>query len=575
MVESNGQESSSDPMTNINADEQPSTTPSPNGANTKMQKDEDRLKKTVVEQKQDIEKDKVMQEAPTNTSNSSHHSKKATANGTSNNTAEKGNTEHSDKQVNGDDKALKKPTNEINGKEQPGKPAADTSLVNRLQDARATLASAADSQQEKQDSNDKDESSPKEHALQQNQPIGGSATSTSQPEPEKGKKENDEDRMDVYDDNHGNSRTSSPAMIEDEALLKTDEELPPYDFETSTSTSSGPNPNVYIYASSAPAKTLVTTPSSSSNEAYNGASPAAGTSTTANANTSQSASKPTQGTIAMRAQQGQQQQGSRAHPGTDYTYRGIPGTPHGTPYHPSQYPAAPSHHYTHPSQHDVARDNRSQQSATGSPQKRSYPTGPTAAVKPIRRLAKIRPYANQNLPVMAHEIRNAIPKDASSVFHVLDRRVNLDSLDAAEGATNKDVNVPIYSLLRAWVQDDPYRQIPPSFSTLLAVHHGEDSAVTVTSKNDASSSGKRGRNVSEALLDDTTSDKKQKATVDVLTILATAQRDSSAPCVPSMETLKKEIVQQARQTRKRKSQQYKRQLNRTLQGLRQRGIMLG
>jgi len=46
----------------------------------------------------------------------------------------------------------------------------------------------------------------------------------------------------------------------------------------------------------------------------------------------------------------------------------------------------------------------------------------------------------------------ASPESTSSVFHVLDRRINLDSF-------HKDAS--FYSLLRAWVQDDPYRQIPP------------------------------------------------------------------------------------------------------------------
>lgn len=82
-----------------------------------------------------------------------------------------------------------------------------------------------------------------------------------------------------------------------------------------------------------------------------------------------------------------------------------------------------------------------------------------AALKPIRRLAKVRPYANQAIPVSMEEIYRSIPKDASAVFHVLDRRINLDAF-APVTTKDWDVSVPVYSLLRAWVQDDPCRQVP-------------------------------------------------------------------------------------------------------------------
>eukprot|EP00978_Attheya_sp_CCMP212_P007714 scaffold17925_cov56-Attheya_sp.AAC.7 len=58
----------------------------------------------------------------------------------------------------------------------------------------------------------------------------------------------------------------------------------------------------------------------------------------------------------------------------------------------------------------------------------------------------------------AEQVVDAIPENASSIFHILDRRVNLD-------AHHPDVS--FYSLLRAWVQDDPYRQIPPVGANLL------------------------------------------------------------------------------------------------------------
>jgi hypothetical protein len=58
----------------------------------------------------------------------------------------------------------------------------------------------------------------------------------------------------------------------------------------------------------------------------------------------------------------------------------------------------------------------------------------------------------------AEQVVDAIPENASSIFHILDRRVNLDA---------HPPDVSFYSLLRAWVQDDPYRQIPPVGANLL------------------------------------------------------------------------------------------------------------
>jgi LIN37 len=50
----------------------------------------------------------------------------------------------------------------------------------------------------------------------------------------------------------------------------------------------------------------------------------------------------------------------------------------------------------------------------------------------------------------ASDIESSIPDDASSVFHILDRRINLASLPD---------DPTMYSLLRAWVQDNPNHSI--------------------------------------------------------------------------------------------------------------------
>ena len=64
-----------------------------------------------------------------------------------------------------------------------------------------------------------------------------------------------------------------------------------------------------------------------------------------------------------------------------------------------------------------------------------------------------RPFGYQNpfQTISSEQIEKSIPENASSVFHVFDRRINLDA--HPPGTTP-------YSLMRSWVKDDPYRAIP-------------------------------------------------------------------------------------------------------------------
>lgn len=202
-------------------------------------------------------------------------------------------------------------------------------------------------------------------------------------------------------------------------------------------------------------------------------------------------------------------------------------------------------------------------------------SAPTAAKKPIRRLAKIRPYANQSTPFSAEEIRIAIPKDASSVFHIMDRRINLDSFEVDE--TSVDAKVPIYSLLRAWVQDDPYRQIPPPLIILptTAEPHGHESCEDLVRQ------AKRLRD--EANNRNRHKKKKPKQIVDVFGHMQRTQSSTSSQAtypksstkLPSLDSLKSELVKEARAKKKSQSKAYKRTLVKTLQSLRKRGIVQG
>jgi hypothetical protein len=58
----------------------------------------------------------------------------------------------------------------------------------------------------------------------------------------------------------------------------------------------------------------------------------------------------------------------------------------------------------------------------------------------------------------AKEIQDNIPSNASSIFHIMDRRIDFDSL--TEDAT-------CYELLRAWVKDDPHRVLPRKHGNIL------------------------------------------------------------------------------------------------------------
>jgi hypothetical protein len=85
------------------------------------------------------------------------------------------------------------------------------------------------------------------------------------------------------------------------------------------------------------------------------------------------------------------------------------------------------------------------------------PPRPRAGYVP-RPGSSFAPYSKTAVKVTKDQIREAIPENASCIFHILDRRVNLDA--HAHDAS-------FYSLLRSWVQDDPYRQMPPLGSNFL------------------------------------------------------------------------------------------------------------
>jgi len=157
--------------------------------------------------------------------------------------------------------------------------------------------------------------------------------------------------------------------------------------------------------------------------------------------------------------------------------------------------------------------------------------------------------------------------------------------------------------LRAWVQDDPYRQIPScSFPSSCPVVGDVSSTTTTTSRGGSffateeqeyedNNDNNNNNNADDSINDnkrarveeekeqkqddeqDIRETKKSKAVNPTVDLAAVLNNSSSAS--PSMEILKQELVTHAQEVRKRKNERYRKQLRRTLHGLTRKGIVLG
>ena len=115
------------------------------------------------------------------------------------------------------------------------------------------------------------------------------------------------------------------------------------------------------------------------------------------------------------------------------------------------------------------------------------------------------------------------------MFHIFDRRVNLDQHDDADAASN-------YALLRAWVQDDPYRVRPtgaaaPTVRTVVwdqQLHEHDEK--------------KRGMEENEII-------QTKSKTMDVIAAL------QEMPPV-SLETLQNEWISHAKRIKREKTQEF-------------------
>jgi hypothetical protein len=177
----------------------------------------------------------------------------------------------------------------------------------------------------------------------------------------------------------------------------------------------------------------------------------------------------------------------------------------------------------------------------------SAPTGDAFTSTPPSASATYTAIRGTQFKLTQENVRRAIPANASCVVHVLDRRVNLDA--CAPDASH-------YSLLRAWVQDDPCRQIPPPGSNIF------ESVPLSTC-------------ISEGLNADVFPSKKRKiettGTCNVLDSLVNASEHDSAP---SLNSLRDQLVTNGKRLRREKRREEKVWMNATRENLKSMGIDL-
>jgi hypothetical protein len=158
---------------------------------------------------------------------------------------------------------------------------------------------------------------------------------------------------------------------------------------------------------------------------------------------------------------------------------------------------------------------------------------------------------SQIVAITKEEIEEAIPDNASCVFHVMDRRVNMDL--HSKGAS-------LYSLVRSWVQDDPYRQMPKPGANLMEhatpTLRPRQSTKTYTEKQTHNSTAK-----SDLIPE----------CQDVFTIL---NGTGTQKIVPSTDFLRRDLVTRSRKVKEQKRKASMARAAAAKRSLKRRGILL-
>lgn len=174
---------------------------------------------------------------------------------------------------------------------------------------------------------------------------------------------------------------------------------------------------------------------------------------------------------------------------------------------------------------------------------------------------------NNNNKVSVSQIADAIPDEASAVFHVLDRRINLDAFHP---------EASFYSLLRAWVQDDPFRYTPPAGSNLLEFipRPSQRRIDDQTTPPDATNANDDNEEEEKENEDEKDNEKQESTTpkpvVDVLSMLQQEKKNQSPP--QPIDLLSDAFLVRSVKARKERNRRYRKRSQVALKRLKSLGI---
>jgi hypothetical protein len=170
---------------------------------------------------------------------------------------------------------------------------------------------------------------------------------------------------------------------------------------------------------------------------------------------------------------------------------------------------------------------------------------------------RILPYADQDVEYLTkQEIAAAIPESASAIFHIMGRRVNLDQ---------HTPNSSLYSLVRSWVHDDPYRTIPPPSLTELCCVDSMPSAITSPQdKKKPAQPSSTGETIP-----DQSEDKSAPEAMDILSLLK-----GNPPTTSNRDGLVHDMISRGRRVRSRDRKANADRATATRISIMRKGIML-
>lgn len=180
-------------------------------------------------------------------------------------------------------------------------------------------------------------------------------------------------------------------------------------------------------------------------------------------------------------------------------------------------------------------------------------------------------------------IEDAIPPDASCIFHIFDRRVNMDALE---------VDVSNYALLRTWVRDDPFVQRSSS-DACVARANLQDFGVVASQVRDSKRTRANEKHASRTIVEQSAATAgiitpvsvsptkmdhrvelkpappQSAETVDLFALLA-----SSSNCKDDndVQHLKDEMIQRAKKRKQREIVQSKQRDQQAVKSLKRKGI---